>query len=66
MMPRHWYCEAKKASFPEIEMKAIIDRAIQQLDAVVIKVASELPMDFPDHIASPIFEGMKQHARRFL
>ena len=65
IMPRHWYDEAKRASFPEIEMEAIIDSVIRQLDTIVSKVATGLPKDFPEHIATRIFEGMRKHAERF-
>lgn len=65
IMPRHWDNEAKRASFPEIEMEAIIDNVIGQLDTIVSKVATGLPEDFPKHIATPIFEGMRKHAERF-
>jgi serine/threonine-protein kinase HipA len=65
IMPRHWYNEAKRASYPKIEMEAVIDSVIMQLDGIVSKVASELPKGFPEHIATPIFEGMRNHAERF-
>jgi serine/threonine-protein kinase HipA len=65
MMPRHWHEEAKKTSFPEKEIKAIIDTTIAQIDVAVDKLATDLPTDFPDHIASPIFEGIKHNAKRF-
>jgi serine/threonine-protein kinase HipA len=65
IMPRHWYDEAKRVSFPEIEMEAIIDSIMRQVNGVVSKIASELPKGFPEHISTPLFEGMRKHAQRF-
>lgn len=65
IMPRHWYEEAKKVSFPETQMKQVIEDTLGQLHTVFEKVASSLTEDFPDHIASPIFEGMQKLTSKF-
>lgn len=64
ILPRHWCSEAKQCSFPEIEMEAIIDDVLKRLDDVINTVASDLPDDFPAHISSPIFEGMRDLASK--
>lgn len=66
-MSRHRYDEAKKVSFSEtkMEMEAIINSTIGQIDIAANTVTSELSDGFPDHIASPVFENMKQLAKRF-
>ena len=59
IMPRHWLDESKRAHFPDSEMIAIMEDTTNKLDAVIEKVTSKLPQDFPDDISGPIFKGMK-------
>ena len=65
IMPRHWYNEARHVRFPQTDMEAIIDSVISKTDTVVDNIASCLPTDFPEHVASPVFEGIKKQAQRF-
>lgn len=65
IMPRHWFDESKKVNFPATEMQSIIDNAIGKVEKVVSTVSSRLPTDFPEHIALPIFNGIKKIARQF-
>jgi serine/threonine-protein kinase HipA len=65
VMPRHWFNESKKINFPASEMQAIIDQTLGKIEAVISDVCSKLPDEFPDDIASPIFEGMRKAANRF-
>ena len=65
IMPRHWFNESKRVSFPETEIQTIIEETLCTVDDVVSNVASRLPRDFPDHIATPIFEGIKKVTKRF-
>ncbi len=65
IMPRHWFDESKKVDFPESEMQAIIDQILGSIDSVIADVVSRLPTNFPDDIASPIFDGIKKVVRKF-
>lgn len=65
ILPRHWFSEAKHVEFPEFEMQAIIEDTIARVEQVMDVVASSLQDDFPQHISGPIFDGIKQAARRF-
>ena len=66
IMPRHWIEQAKRCSFPESEMESIIHSVTGSLDEVIGAVSSQLPKEFPQHISQPIFDGMKNQARRYL
>lgn len=65
IMPRHWFEESKKVDFPEAEMQAIIDGTLGNVESVITDVSSRLPADFPDDIASPVFEGIRKVAGKF-
>jgi serine/threonine-protein kinase HipA len=65
IMPRHWFDEAKRVKFPESEMQTIIEETISRIDEDVDKVFSSLQDDFPQHIAEPIFDGIKRAAKKF-
>lgn len=65
ILPRHWFDEAKNVQFPESEMQAIIDGTLGHIDQVIDKVSSCLPDNFPQHIAGPIFDGIKHAVKRF-
>ena len=65
IMPRHWLAESKKVDFPESEMKEIIDLMLSRVDKVISDVTSLLPPDFPEDIASPVFDGIKRITSKF-
>jgi len=56
---RHWLSTAKKCKFPESEMSQIMDRIVGDMDRVIDTVGNNLPENFPDNVAAPIFDGMK-------
>ncbi|ALC17609.1 serine/threonine protein kinase [Desulfuromonas soudanensis] len=64
MFHRHWISTAKRCNFPEDEMAQIIERVLADLDRVIAQVEGELPKQFPDDVATPIFEGMKRARER--
>jgi serine/threonine-protein kinase HipA len=64
MFHRHWISTAKRCNFPEDEMAQIIERVQAELDRVIAQVEGELPKQFPDDVATPIFEGMKRARER--
>lgn len=65
IMPRHWYEESKRVDFSESEMISIIDRTLDDLDAVIEKVSSRIPHGFPDEIAHSIFDGIRNIKNKF-
>lgn len=65
IMPRHWFDESKRIDFPKTEMEAIIENTKSRFDTVLTNVTEKLPGDFPEHISTPIFDGIKKIAGRF-
>jgi len=61
---RHWISESQKANFSRLAMIEIMDEVRDCVDGVIDTVSSELPKDFPDHTASPIFNGIKKIKRK--
>ncbi len=59
MLYRHWLATAKRCNFPEAEMIEIIARVIEGMDQVIKRVESNLPKGFPDDVARPILDGMR-------
>lgn len=57
---RHFINTAKAANFSIDRAKVIVDEMLEKLDEVVLSVADHLPKNFPNHIAEPIFSGMKK------
>lgn len=64
MNRRHWLATAKRSNFPEDEMTQIIEIIFGEMDRVVEQVGSILPQGFPDEVATPIFEGMRNARAR--
>lgn len=64
IMSRHWFDESKKSDFPKTEMEAIIENTKSKFDTVLTKVTEKLPGGFPEHISTPVFDGMKKVAGR--
>lgn len=60
----HFLATAKEVGFSEASMNALLDQMAADTETVIEKVASELPENFPSHIAEPIFHGMLKHAQR--
>ncbi|MDT8444995.1 MAG: type II toxin-antitoxin system HipA family toxin, partial [Desulfuromonadales bacterium] len=56
---RHWLSTAKKCKFPESEISQIMDRVVGDMDRIIDEVGNKLPKNFPDKVATPIFDGMK-------
>lgn len=65
IMPRHWFAEAKKAGFPELEMQFIIDETVIQIDSVIETVASRLPPEITGSVVDAVFSGMKAAINKF-
>ncbi|MDV6316457.1 type II toxin-antitoxin system HipA family toxin [Idiomarina sp. HP20-50] len=63
---RHFLKTAKEAEFSQTKMKEIISRMCGQVDHVIEQVKKDLPADFPENVASPIFDGMRARSERLL
>ncbi len=63
ILPRHWLEQAGQVRFAQSAMQAIMDEALERLDAVIESVAGQLPAGFPAEIAEPIFDGLLRAAR---
>ena len=59
ILHRHWLATAKVCRFPIDEMASVIDDVLDRMDAVIDQVGGKLPTTFPDAVAGPIFEGMR-------
>ncbi|MFO7713028.1 type II toxin-antitoxin system HipA family toxin [Desulfosarcina sp.] len=57
---RHWLSTSKACRFPPDEMEAIIDRTLAKMDDVITGVAGQLPPAFPEEVAGPVFNGMRE------
>lgn len=56
---RHWLAMAKRCYFPEETMQQIIEEIFDSLEAVIRQAEKQLPKNFPNDIALPIFDGMR-------
>lgn len=63
---RHWLAMAEYCQFPVARMDEMIDEACDEMEAVINKVSSELPNQFPKEIAESIFQGMIQIKNRLI
>lgn len=57
---RHWISMAGHCQFPQDLMQKIIDEVFDEMDSVILNVSSSLPKDFPQLIATSIFDNMKK------
>jgi serine/threonine-protein kinase HipA len=64
ILPRHWLATAKRCNFPEDEMTRIMERVLGDMDQVIESVKNNLPEGFPDDVAAPIFDGMRNARER--
>lgn len=61
---RHWLSTAKECNFPSDMVEGIISEILENMEHVIQYVESLLPDEFPDSIATPIFEGILKAARK--
>lgn len=66
MLHRHWLSTAKNCHFPTYEMGEIIDETLDQLDMVMNQVGDLLPDTFPDAVAAPVFDGMRNAREKLI
>ena len=63
---RHWLATAKSCRYPTEEMGETIKSTLECMDHVIDQVADKLPENFPDSVAGPILNGMKENRNRML
>ena len=63
---RHWLATAKKCRYPIDEMEHVIRNTLDRMDHVIDQVANKLPETFPDTIAGPVLNGMRENRDRML
>ncbi|MEA3333025.1 MAG: type II toxin-antitoxin system HipA family toxin [Pseudomonadota bacterium] len=61
---RHWLATAKKCRYPADEMDHVISRVLEHMDDVIEHVTGKLPGSFPDSVAGPILNGMRENRNR--
>ena len=61
-----WSPEAKKCRYPVDEMDRVIKSTLEHMDQVIDQVAAKLPSTFPDSVAGPILNGMKENRDRMM
>lgn len=60
---RHWLSTADSCGALSM-VSEIIDEILERLPSAISQVASNLPPNFPDSVASPIFDGIRVAAER--
>jgi len=63
---RHWLATAKKCRYPVDEMDHVISSTLERMDHVIDQVADQLPGSFPDSVAEPILNGMRENRDRMV
>ena len=66
ILHRHWLSTAKKCRYPVDEMDQVIKSTLEHMDQVIDQVAGKLPTSFPDSVAGPILNGMKENRDRMI
>jgi serine/threonine-protein kinase HipA len=60
MQPRHFLTTARAVGYSAKLMTGILEEPAAQVSAVIDAVAGRLPQGFPEHIAWPVFRGMRE------
>ncbi|HZP66984.1 MAG TPA: type II toxin-antitoxin system HipA family toxin [Rudaea sp.] len=60
---RHWHETAKRCGLGDT-FDSIISRLLAQTERVVEEVRTKLPMDFPDHVADAILDGLSRSSNQ--
>lgn len=60
---RHWFATARKCGYGA-DIDAMIDDLVERTPAAISQVESALPSSFPESVASPIFEGLRNSAMK--
>jgi serine/threonine-protein kinase HipA len=57
---RHFIETARISGYSTEKMEILLDSMLDEIDSVINKVSGILPKDFPDHIATSVFDGMRE------
>lgn len=57
---RHWLAMAVECQFPSTTMQTIIEDVFDNMENVINQVTMSLPENFPQHISTSIFDGMRK------
>jgi serine/threonine-protein kinase HipA len=66
ILHRHWLATAKKCRYSVDEMDHVIRSTLERMDQIIDQVAGKLPASFPDSVAGPILNGMKENRDRMM
>jgi len=61
---RHWLATAKAGRLSAVEAERVLNECIENTDLVVSEVGASLPEGFPDAVATPILQGLRDTAGR--
>ena len=64
VLPRHFLDTAKAVNFSQEAMQEILNEMKEALPQAILKVSTELPEDFPKHIADSIFDNTQKIANK--
>jgi serine/threonine-protein kinase HipA len=61
---RHWAAQGQRATLAKEEVEEMIDTLTRKTEAVIDKVAAQLPNGFPQDVADKIFDGMRRQSEK--
>ena len=65
IQPRHFFSTAKQVGFNEKTSHTLCVEMMDAIDDVIAKVEVQLPVNFPDAIATPILAGIRRQRDRY-
>jgi serine/threonine-protein kinase HipA len=63
---RHWIAQGSRVGYSAGHVEDMIAQIALRTDAVIDEVSADLPDDFPDDVATKIFDGMRRLNARLL
>lgn len=63
LKPRHFFATAVQAGLPEASARRQFDGMLSAVETAIAHASRQMPADFPEEIADPIFAGMRERAR---
>lgn len=68
IQPRHWMEIGKRYGVLDDggrTVEALIEELLAKVEPAIAQVGADLPADFPEHVAEPIFRGLRHSAGKF-
>ncbi|MES9855690.1 MAG: type II toxin-antitoxin system HipA family toxin [Sedimenticola sp.] len=59
LQARHFISTADRANFSQKEAQLLLSEMMDRVDEVIDLVTPKIPSEFPDHVVTPILEGMR-------